>query len=223
MAVTKFKVAGSDYVGVFATATDQRVFLGSGIPDRARESISQALDAECVDMSIFGSSLIGLFARANSNGIVISNLISDSELEALKSKRLGIGVCVLESGMNAIGNNIIANNKIAIINSDYSNEVSRQVGDALGVEVVRAEIGGFKTVGANNILTNNGFVINNRASDQEKARLDKLVGFESVSTTANTGYVNIGLSVIANSKGLVAGDSTTGFELARIMEGLNLE
>ena len=42
-------------------------------------------------------------------------------------------------------------------------------------------------------------------------------------TTANTGSLSIGLAVIANSKGVVIGNSTTGFEIVRIVNGLNLE
>jgi translation initiation factor 6 len=223
MAVTKCRVAGSDYVGVFATATDRHVFMGNDVPISVKTLVAHTLDVEAVEMSIFASDLIGIFSRANSNGIIVSNLIDDRELDALKKKKLGINIAVLESGMNAIGNNIIANDKIALINEDYSNEAAKVVQDTLGVEVVRMVIGGFKTLGANNIMTNKGFVINNRSTDEEKEQVDKLIRMKSVSTTANTGSVNIGLSVITNSKGIVVGDATTGFELARIMEGLELE
>jgi len=90
----------------------------------------------------------------------------------------------------------------------------------LGVEVVRLKVGGFNTVGANNILTNSGLVINNRASDGDKAELDRITGFDSIRTTANTGALSIGLTVVANSVGVVAGEETTGFELNRIVEAL---
>ncbi len=223
MAVAKCRVAGSDYVGVFATCTDRYLFTGMGVQAHVRKLIADTLGIECVELSIFDSNIIGLFARANSNGIVFSNMISDAELSAFKSERLDIRVCVPETGINAAGNNIIANDKIALVNPDYSHETVKQISDALGVEVIRATIGGFKTLGANNILTNKGFLINNRSTDEEKEAVDKLVGFESMRTTANTGYVNIGLSAIANSNGAVVGDSTTGFELARIMEALEIE
>ena len=82
------------------------------------------------------------------------------------------------------------------------------------------QIGGYKTVGANNILTNKGLVINNKATDLEQKEWEEKTGFKTIRTTANTGSLAIGLSVVANTKGVVAGESTTGFELNRIIQGL---
>ena len=93
----------------------------------------------------------------------------------------------------------------------------------LDVETVRMEIGGFHTVGANNILTNKGFVLNNRASEEEKERVEGILGMKVEQSTANTGSVNIGLCVVANSKGMMAGEATSGYELARIAESLELD
>ncbi len=83
-------------------------------------------------------------------------------------------------------------------------------------------IGGYETVGANNILTNKGIVINNKVSEDEEALLKDL--FKNVSqSTANMGSLSIGLCTIANSNGIVAGGATTGYELANMTDGLLLE
>ena len=222
MGAAKCTVRGSDYIGAFAAATDSHVFVCSAIDHRSRSVLEKMLGATPIEMSVSGTDLIGLFVKANSNGLVISNLVEEHELERLKSHKLGINIAVIDTGLNALGNNMIVNDKIAIVNPDYDPRSVKLIGDALGVEVVKAEIGGFKTVGANNILTNKGLVINNRATDGQKKELDRLTGFNSVGTTANTGALSIGLSTVANSKGVVVGDGTTGFELARIMEALEL-
>jgi translation initiation factor 6 (eIF-6) len=39
-------------------------------------------------------------------------------------------------------------------------------------------------------------------------------------STANTGSPAIGLSAVANSKGIIVGESTTGYELNRMLESL---
>jgi translation initiation factor 6 len=69
-------------------------------------------------------------------------------------------------------------------------------------------------------MTNKGFVVSNRITDADKERLDGLSGFESTRTTANTGSLYVGLAAVANSKGVVVGESTTGYELQRIVDGL---
>jgi translation initiation factor 6 len=220
MEAAKYKIMGSDYIGVFATATDDFVFAGAGLTKNSKDMLSKVLQVKCVDLSVSGSDLVGLFTRANSNGILLSNLALDFEVENLRKMDLGLNVGVLYSDLNALGSNILANDKIAIINPDYDQKEADQIADILDVEVVRAKMGNYKTVGANNILTNTGLAINNKGTAQEEQEWNALTGFKSVRTTTNTGVVSIGLSVIANSKAVVAGDSTTGYELARIIEAL---
>ncbi len=222
MGAAKCAIKGSDYIGVFGSATDKYVFFGYGVNQSICGMICNNLKVDPVELSVFGTDMVGLFVRGNSNGVLISSLVEDYEVERLKSMKLGINIAVIDSGLNAVGNNIIANDKLAIINPEYSHEAVRQIGDILGVEVIRYDVGGFKTVGANNILTNKGLVVNNRASDEQKEKLDKTSGFESTSTTANTGSLSIGLATISNSKGLIAGESTTGYELNRLVEGLDV-
>ncbi len=210
---------GSDYIGIYCAASDGFVLVPDSIRQKERDVVMAALGVEAFGARIGGSDLIGLLARANSNGIVLSNLALEEEIRAIR--RLGLGnVAVLESDLNAVGSNILANDRIAIINEDYSREDERRVSDVLGVEAIRWSAGGFKTVGANNILTNSGLVVNNRSTDDEKRLLDSRTGFDSVRSTANTGAVAIGLSVAANRNGIVAGEATTGYELARIVGAL---
>ncbi len=223
MSAAKFRVVGSDYVGAFATASDGHAFVGSELGPKARSIIAENLGVDVTGLTIFGSGLVGMLARANSNGIIMSNLIDDRELDALKSAGLGINIGVIESGLNAVGNNVLANDRIAIVNPDYDAASEAVIRDTLGVEVVKAAIGGFKTVGANNILTNRGIVINNRGTDEDQERVDSLVGMKSVRSTANTGFLSIGIAAVSNSNGMVVGEATTGYEMARIMDGLGID
>ena len=223
MSLLRYNIHGNDYVGVYAAVTDRHLFSGYGLIPNARKILLEALGVDCIEMAVAGSDLIGIFVRANSNGALISDMVDDRELERIKKSLPGMNIGRIDSSLNTVGNNILANDRIAIINPDYSHDEEKMITDVLGVEVVKAEIGGFKTVGANNIMTNKGFIINNRCSDEEKEFVDKLSGFNSVRTTANTGSLYIGISAVANSKGAVAGDATTGFELARIGEGLEID
>ncbi|EET89799.1 MAG: translation initiation factor IF-6 [Candidatus Micrarchaeales archaeon] len=223
MGAAKLRINGSDYVGAFITATDDYAFIGNATTPKSMDIISEILGVSPVRLSVFSSDLIGIFSRANSNGIVLSSMITASELESLKSKGLGINVAVLDSSLNAIGNNLLANDKFAIVNPEYSKPEIKEIGDTLGVETIPIEIGGFKTPGANNILTNKGLVVNNRCSDEEKERLDEILGFDSVRTTSNMGSLSIGISTVANSKGAIVGETATGYEFGRIIDALHIE
>lgn len=182
--------------------------------------VSKTLGTACVTATIGNSDILGIFGRANSNGIILSNLANDDEVELLRKKLPGINVGVVHSDLNAVGNNVIANDKIAMVNPEYSKSAAAEISDILGVEVLPTRIGGYGTIGATNILTNRGMAINNNTTDEEKQRIERILGVSTIRTTANTGSLNIGIAAMANSKGLVVGDSTTGFEMARLMETL---
>jgi translation initiation factor 6 len=217
----KCRVRGSDYTGVFCTATENLIFGPPNLTTKEYDILTRTLKTELVEVNLSGSDLIGLLCRANSNGILLSNVAFDEEIAALKKAVEGkVNVGVLHSGLNAIGSNILVNDKVAIVNEEYSEMDVKHIGDIFGVEVIRDTIAGFKTVGANNILTNSGLVLNNKANDADMKEWEKFTGFKGSTTTANTGGLAIGLCVVANSKGVVAGEATTGFELVRIVEGL---
>jgi translation initiation factor 6 len=221
MDAAKCRVKGSDFNGVFCTASDNLIFGPLHLTKKEHDILTSTLHVEVLEISIAESSLVGLFSRINSNGILLSNLATDEEVTMIKEKAPGINVGVLHSDINAIGSNVLANDKIAIVNHEYQHSEMKQIGDVLGVEVVKSEIGGYRTVGANNILTNSGLVINNRAADFEEREWEGMTKFKTIRTTANTGALAIGLAVVANSKGVVAGEATTGFELNRIIQGLD--
>ncbi|MGC8572039.1 MAG: translation initiation factor IF-6 [Candidatus Micrarchaeia archaeon] len=223
MDMIKIRIEGNSFIGTYLVSTDKYVFMSSTIGNNKVEAISKTLHVKPIVLSIYDAPMIGILARANSNGIILSNLFDKDAVEQLKNQDIDINVEIIKSGLNAIGNNVLANDKIAIVNPEYSNEAVKQIRDALNVEVIKEQIGIFKTVGANNVITNKGMLINNNVSDEEKAHIDKLTGFDSIRTTANIGFLGIGLSIAANSYGAVIGEDTTGFELGRIMEALEGE
>jgi translation initiation factor 6 len=65
-------------------------------------------------------------------------------------------------------------------------------------------------------------VVNNRAEERDVKRIEEITGMKAEQSTANLGSLSIGICVIANSSGLVVGRATTGFELARIAESLEI-
>jgi len=226
MDTVKLLIDGSEYVGAFGCANNKYAFTGF-LSSKIENVISETLKVKVIDFSINSSNLIGLFSIANSKGIGISNLILNRELELLKNKikeeNADINVGILDSDLNSIGNNILLNDKFAFVHEEYDDKAINQIKDLFDVEVIKMEIADFKTIGATNILINEGFVINNRVSETKKEEVDKILNFDPIQTTANNGSLFIGLSTIVNSNGIIIGDNTTGFELTRILNSLNLD
>jgi len=222
MGIEKLRILGNDYIGAWGVATDKFFLIGNGASDGEKAIIGKTLKVEGIRASVGGSGFLGLYVAANSKGVLLPYGTEHNELENIKKSIPGVQVRIMETDYNALRNNILANDRIAIINSNYSQEEEKFIADVLDVETHRIPIANFHTVGAHNILTNKGVVVNNRAEERDVKRIEEITGMKAEQSTANLGSLSIGICVIANSSGLVVGRATTGFELARIAESLEI-
>ena len=121
--------------------------------------------------------------------------------------------------MNAAGNVILTNDSFAIVHPDMSSAMRQIVAEFLKVEIVPMSFGGVGTVGMAGACTNAGVLLPARAAPSELEHLENSLPTADVSI--GTGSVNmgsnlIGTGLLVNSKGYLAGNATTGFELGRI-------
>ncbi|MEM0201309.1 MAG: translation initiation factor IF-6 [Candidatus Micrarchaeaceae archaeon] len=222
MGVGQLSIHGDEFIGAYCIVSDSVCITGSKLKKSDSELFEKVLLITPTHLSASGSDLIGLFGRANKNGILLSNSTYNSEFKNFKNHYKDITVEILESDLNAIGNNILVNDKIAIINPDYKEKDVKKIKDVFDVEVIQMEIAGYKTIGSHNILTNKGFVVNNNVSEEEFESL-KSISKSISQSTANKGSLSIGISVITNSNGIIFGKNTSGFEMANIQDGLNID
>lgn len=221
MGITKMSIGNNSYIGAYGFATDSYVILTPHSTRTEKEIIAEALGTDVSCATIDGSGLVGIYAVGNSKGLLLPDIADSSEVRRIKKELNGVEVSVMHTDLNALRNNILVNDKIAFVNPEFRKKELQEIEHILGVEAVARQFGGYTTVGANNMLTNKGMVIINSADDSDvnfvKARIPCVS-----QTTANLGSPSLGLCAIANSKGVVAGAQTTGFELTRITEGLDL-
>ena len=222
MGIAKMSLYGNDFIGAFSVSNENLTLVGGSPGGSGETIIKENLKTRIVETLLNGSDLLGIYSVLNSRALILPEMAYKSEVDRLKNELPGIEISVFSSNLNALRNNILANDKLAIINPRYTTEETKLIEELLGVEAVKMSIGGYETVGANNILTNKGIVINNRVSEDEESSLKDL--FKNVSqSTGNMGSLSIGLCTIANSNGIVAGNATTGYELANMTDGLLLE
>ncbi len=221
MSVAKANIGNSSFIGAFAVATDLFAVLSSRATNSEEKFIQDTLETKVIRSTIDGSGLVGIYIVANSKGMLLPEIAERSEIAHLKAQLKEINVEVMSTDLNALRNNILANDKVAFVNSDYDRAEVKKIEDVLDVEVIRRNIGEFNTVGASNIITNKGIVLTNNANEEDMEVVKRFTSKIS-QTTANLGSSSIGLCVIANSNGMLVGDQTTGFEMVRLTEGLDL-
>jgi translation initiation factor 6 len=208
-------LAGDPNIGVYARVFEDIAVVHPGTPREFQDALREELDVDVLVTAIQGSNIIGSLLAGNSQGLVVSGLITDTERALLEEYR---PVLLLEGSMNAAGNVILANDVFAAVHPEMEIDVAEEIGSFLGVPVVRLSLGGIKTVGMAGYATNVGVLVHPRASDAELAALERVIALPIGLGSVNMGSGLVGTGLLANSKGYVAGSLTSGFELGRIEE-----
>ena len=211
----RLEVNGNPYIGVFCAASEDLLLLDPATPKPAARSIGEALEVRAIPTKVAGSTVIGSLVAMNSNGILTSAFIEESEVEAI-----GTPVYPLPHRLSAVGNNVLCNDRGAIVHPGYDDDTVQLISEALGVPATRGTIAGVKTVGAVAVATNKGVLCHPHAKPAEMELVRDRLGVPVAITTANYGSALVGACMVANSKGAVVGSKTTPIELGRIEEGL---
>lgn len=205
-------------VGVYCKANDTVVFLQSQLLDKIKQKIASALDVSLVELSIHDSTIIGSLIALNSTGAIITNIANSSTISLIEKQ--GLNVYVLKDVINAAGNDILVNDYGALIHPDIKQSSVKKIEKTLKVPVYKGTIAELKTVGMAAVVTNKGCICHPKVSDEEKQQLEKIFQVKPMIGTVNHGHPMIGSGLVANSKGAVIGNQTTGIELGRIEEAL---
>ena len=205
--------SGDSNIGVFSRVFDDIAVIPPTAPEEFRNALITMLDVELVPTTIQGSEIVGSLLAGNNRGFVVSGLATDHEVSLLREYR---EVCLLERGMNAAGNIILANDTLTCIHPDMPTAMAREIGDLLGTPVLRLTLAGIKTVGMAAAATNQGILVHPRTSRQELLRLEEATGLPIGTGSVNMGSGLVGTGLVANKEGYLAGTETSGFELGRI-------
>ncbi len=216
----RLNISGTSVVGVFATCTEDHVFVPPEIPDELLNDLEMSLGVTGVRISVGGSSVVGSLIGGNSNGVVAAGFILDREIRKIRKYTRA---AKLSGGLNASGNLILANDNAALVNPDLSDKAVVLIEKALGVDVRKGTIAGLKTVGMAGIATNKGVLVHPKTTSNEIAVLEEHFKLPVDIGTVNFGSHLVGSGILANSKGYVAGEDTTGPEITRIEDALGYE
>jgi translation initiation factor 6 len=203
---------------MFVKGNSELTFLPVDTHEKLESHVRKFLGTEVVKTTVAQSNLLGIYLAINSNGIILPNVASEEEIGRFKS--LGLNVYVSKDPHNAHGNNIVVNDKGGIINPRIEDAERKRLSDALGVELVPAVVAGYHTVGSACLATDKGFLAHYSTGDNEMKVLEDALKVSGLKGTANTGVGFVSYGMVANSKGYIAGENTTAFELGRLIEAM---
>ena len=81
MALVQKDLFNSPYAGVFCATNDYLTLVPPGIPKDDMEELSEALGTKLEIITLGGSRGLGTLIAMNNSGILVSNIVTDLELE----------------------------------------------------------------------------------------------------------------------------------------------
>jgi translation initiation factor 6 len=207
-------------IGVVARANDNTALVPYLCPEDFSSIVSEELEVEVIKTNISGTSLIGSMTVMNNSGVLLPKFVYKEETEAIKKSGLNVGI--LKDKCTALGNLILFNDKGAIVYRKFTKGSIKTIEDILDMEVEKGDIAGFGTVGSLGVATNKGALVHPLARGDEIRHIESVLKTDVDVGTVNrgTGFVRIG--ILANTKNVLLGDSTTGPEITRIEDALGL-
>ncbi|MFX1562270.1 MAG: translation initiation factor IF-6 [Promethearchaeota archaeon] len=216
--IQRLDFSGSSNIGAFCKVTE-KCLLKPGSTAPTQKALEDLFEMSTIKTTIGHSTLIGILAAGNSNGLLVPHLIFDEELDALR-EALDLSVTPLESKLTALGNLILANDHAALISPEFSNREIQVIRDTLDVEIEKRTLAESPLVGSYCVVTNSGLLAHTEVTEEE---LEGLAEFFKVNVdigTINCGIPYVSIGLLATSQAAAAGFETTGPELMRISETL---
>lgn len=214
---------GDANLGIFSRASDGMCLVG--LPsEKIASRLEETLKVDAVFSTVSNSEIVGVFSAMNSRCIVLPHIVRDSELASIRksAKKFDVNVEVVDTRFTALGNLVCCNDKGAVISRLISEKERLKIAEALEVPVEYATVAGLDSVGSCCIATNRGVVAHRDATEEELQAIGSVMRVKTDISTANFGSPFLGGCGVANSNGLVVGSKTTGPEITRIMESLDL-
>jgi translation initiation factor 6 len=205
-------------VGIYCRANDSVVFLQNSLPTKVKKLVADVLGVKAVDLSIADCTIIGSLLTFNSHGAIVTAYANKEALQTIEHQ--GLKVFPIKDVINAAGNDILANDHGALVHPDLKNATIKKISDTLGVPVQKGTIASFGTVGMAAVVTNKGCLCHPKVTSEEKEHLSRVFDVEVMIGTVNHGFPMIGSGLVANTKGAIIGNRSTGIEMGRIEEAL---
>lgn len=213
--INLFDIYRSPNIGIFLRANDKFCLVPRGLASTKSQKIESLLQSRALQISIAGSRLLGPLVVMNNNGIIVSRLAEDEEVETLRHTT-NMRVEKLNSRFTSVGNLIAANDNGALASDVFGEESMKTIQGVLDVPVKKMRIGSYVQLGSMVCATNDGAITHPASTESEMKEISETLRVDPEPATVNGGIPFVGSGFVGNSKGILLGNSTRGSELVII-------
>lgn len=205
-------------VGLYAFATDKYCLIGREVPEKYIAKIEEVLNVKTIEMTIAGTSLLGVFLNGNNKCLLVPKIAFPHELEILDKHK--IKYKLIDTKFTCLGNNIICNDKGCLISTEYGEKELKQIREALKIPVEKAKIANHSTLGSLAVHSGKYLLCHHDILEHEAEIIQKMLNVEITTGTINMGVPFIGSGIFANKYGFVIGEASGGPEIINADQAL---
>lgn len=207
----KLSIFGDPNIGFYCVATDKYAITNMLVKE---EEFKHILKVPSASTSIANTPFISLFSAANSSKLIVPDIAYKSELAPLKKYA---EILTLKTRYTALGNLILVNDNGCIISRLLKSHI-KDIKSFLGIPTVVSSIAKLDVVGSAAACTNQGCLVHPKTTEKEIKIIEDILGVKADVGTANFGSPFVKSGLVANSRGMLIGDNSSGPEMARMAE-----
>ena len=202
---------GNIHIGVTIYNTENFALVPIEAPKSLINLISNTLDVEVIKVP---ERIIGTLITGNSNGLVISNILSQEVMEQIETTGLPI---YQAPEFFAFGNVALINDHGGLISPIIPTAIREKIQSILKVPLTTRTLGNSDLVGSLGFVTNYGGLLTPQANEEEITFTKHKLNLQEISIgSINKGSDFIASGIIGNTKGMLIGRETTGIEIMEI-------
>lgn len=220
----KLDFEGNNELGAFICLTNKYAIVGRSECSNVINFLRERFDFPVVETTLANIKTVGSLCVGNKNGLLCSHSTNDQELMHIRnSLPQDIRVVRIYDKLNALGNNILCNDHVCIVNPNFSQENISILEDVLKVPVYKLTLGNESLVGSYGVLNNIGLITHPNINELELKEISQLLKVNAIASTVNQGKNIVGSGMVANDFICIAGQHTTTIEIKIAEKVLGLQ
>ncbi|KAL6121909.1 hypothetical protein NUSPORA_01120 [Nucleospora cyclopteri] len=203
---------GNNEVGAFICLTNTYAIVGRSQSSNVVDFLRDKINFPIVETTINSINTVGNLCAGNRHGLVCAETINDQELLHIRnSLPANIRVVRIKDKLNAIGNNILCNDHVCLVNPEFT--AIEELESVLNVPVYKMTLGGMPLVGTYGSLNSTGLLAHPEMNELELKEISMLLKVNTISSTANQGKLSVGSGIVVNDFMCITGRKCTNVEI----------
>lgn len=208
---------GSSEIGAYSLLTNNYMIIGASKTPYLTEIVQDLVDVPIIETTINSISTVGSLTQGNKYGLLIPTTTHDHEMAIIRHLiPEHVRLRRMEERLNALGNIIVCNDYVCVVNPEIDNESVEIIENVLNVPVHKMCIGNNELVGTYAVMNNQGMMVESGVKEDELLKLSQLFKIRVVAGTVNMGKPSIGGGIVVNDRIGFCGKETTNPEIGAL-------